>query len=92
MHLYRPSQTYPEGLAFFAPFLEGHGAFACDHWQDPALTVRIRALNRRFGGLQVSPGLRLACCRRYRRKLNNNTEVPAARDVDGAAPSTLVTS
>jgi hypothetical protein len=57
---------YPEGLAFFAPFLasEGHGAFVCD--QDLSLSVRIRDLNRRFasGGLQVSPRLRFACCRR----------------------------
>jgi hypothetical protein len=37
-----------EGLAFFPPFLEGHGAFVCD--QDLALTVtvRIRDLNRRL--------------------------------------------
>ncbi len=34
--------------------------------QDPALTVRIRDFNRRFGGLQVSPRLRFACCRRGR--------------------------
>ena len=61
-----PVPIYPEGLALFPPFLEGHGAFDCD--QDLALTtVRIRDLNRRFGGLQVSPGLRFACCqRRYR--------------------------
>ena len=32
--------VYPDGLAFFPPFLEGHGAFFCD--QDLALTVRIR--------------------------------------------------
>jgi hypothetical protein len=38
MHLSAP--TYPEGLAFFPPFLEGHGAFVCD--QDLALTIRIR--------------------------------------------------
>ena len=61
-----PVPVYPEGLAFFPPFLEGHGAFkfVCD--QDLALTVRIRDLNRRFGGLQVSPRLRfqVACCRR----------------------------
>jgi hypothetical protein len=33
---------YPEGLAFFPPFLqvEGHGAHVCD--QDRALTVRIQ--------------------------------------------------
>jgi hypothetical protein len=54
----------PEGLAFVPPFLEGLGAFVCD--QDLAPTVRIRDLNRRFGGLHVSPGLRFACCRRYR--------------------------
>jgi hypothetical protein len=70
-----PVPIYPElldseGRAFFPPFLEGHGvyngAFVCD--QDLALTVRIRDVNRRFGGLQVSPGLRfeVACCRRYR--------------------------
>jgi hypothetical protein len=60
-----PVPIYPEGLAFAPPFLEGHGAFVCD--QDLALTVRIRDFNRRFGGLQVSPGLSLhACCRRYR--------------------------
>ncbi len=53
---------YPEGLAFFPPFLEGHDAFVRD--QDLALTVRIRDLNRRFGGLQVSLRLRFACCRR----------------------------
>ena len=61
-----PVPIYPEGLAFFPPFqlevLEGHGAFVCDH--DLALTVRIRDLNRRFGGLQVSPRLGFACCRR----------------------------
>jgi hypothetical protein len=39
-----PVPNYPEGLAFFLPFLEGHGAFVCD--QDLALTVRIRDLNR----------------------------------------------
>ncbi len=72
---------YPEGLAFFAPFLEGHGAFVCD--QDLALPIRIRDLNRRFGGLQVSPGLRFACCRRRYRGAT-------ARDVDDAAP--LVTA
>ena len=89
MHRYRSTQwIYPEGLAFFPPFLEGgHGAFVCD--QDLALTVRIRDLNRRFGGLQVSPRLRFACCRRrYRRR--QLTEAPAARDVDDAAP--LVTA
>ena len=43
----------PEGLAFVPPFLEGLGAFVCD--EDLAPTVRIRDLNRRFGGLQVSP-------------------------------------
>jgi hypothetical protein len=61
-----PVPIYPEleGLAFFPPFLEGHGAFVCG--QDLALTDRIRDLNRRFGGLQVSPGLSFACCRRYR--------------------------
>ena len=59
-----PVPIFPEGLAFFPPFLEGHDAFDCD--QDLALTVRIRDLNlnRRFGGLQVSPRLRFACCRR----------------------------
>ncbi len=59
-----PVPIYPEGLAFFPPFLEGHGAFVRD--QDLALTVRIRDLNRSFqvGGLQVSPRLRFACCRR----------------------------
>jgi hypothetical protein len=46
-----PVPIYPEGLAFFPPFLKGHGLFVCD--QDLALTVRIRDLNRRFGGLQV---------------------------------------
>jgi hypothetical protein len=30
-----PVPPYPEGLAFFPPFLEGHGAFVC--CQDPAL-------------------------------------------------------
>ena len=48
----------------------------CGHWHDLmesfdcdqdlaailALTVRIRDLNRTFGGLQVSPRLRFACC------------------------------
>ena len=53
-----PVPVYPERLAFFPPFLEGHGAFIRD--QDLALTVRIRDLNRRFGGLQVSPRLRFA--------------------------------
>ncbi len=57
-----PVPPYPEGLAFYPPFLEGHGVFVSD--QDLALTVRIRDLNRRFGGLQVSPRLRFACCRR----------------------------
>jgi hypothetical protein len=42
----------------FPAILEGHGAFVCD--RDLALTVRIRDLNRRFGGLQVSPRLRFA--------------------------------
>ena len=56
-----PVPIHPERLAFFPPFLEGHGAFVRD--QDLALTVRIRDLNRRFGGLQVSPRLRFACCR-----------------------------
>ena len=54
----------PEGLAFVPPFLEGRGAFVCD--EDLAPTVRIRDLNRRFGGLQVAPGLRFSYCRRYR--------------------------
>jgi hypothetical protein len=44
---------YPEGLAFFAPLAFRKGRGVCD--QDLALTVRIRDLNRRFGGLQVSP-------------------------------------
>jgi hypothetical protein len=57
-----PVPIYPEGLAFFSPFLEGHDAFVRD--QDLALTFRIRDLNRRFGGLQVSLRLRFACCRR----------------------------
>ncbi len=39
-----PVPIYPGGLAFFPPFLEGHGAFVRDH--DLALTVRIRDLNR----------------------------------------------
>jgi len=65
----------------FAPFLEGHGAFVRD--QDLALTVRIRDLNRRFSGLQVSPRLRFACHSAV-------TEAPAARDVGDAAP--LVTA
>ena len=81
-----PVPIHPEGLAFFPPFLEGHGAFVCD--QDLALTVRIRDFNRRFGGLQVSPRLRfaLACV------ADAVTEAPlaAARDVDDAAP--LVTA
>jgi hypothetical protein len=62
-----PVPIHPEGLAFFPPFLEGHGAFVCDQDSDLALTsstVRIRDFNRRFGGLQVSPSLRSACCRR----------------------------
>jgi hypothetical protein len=50
--------------------LEGHGVNNGAFDQDLALTVRIRdsSLNRRFGGLHVSPGLtgRLACFRRYR--------------------------
>ena len=44
-----PVLIFPEGRAFFPPFLEGHDAFDCD--QDLALTVRIRDFNRRFGGL-----------------------------------------
>ncbi len=60
-----PAPIYrdPKGLAraFFPPFLASHGAFVCD--PDLALTVRIRDLNRRFGGLHVSPGLGLACFR-----------------------------
>ncbi len=68
--------------------------FVCD--QDLALTVRIRDLNRRFGGLQPSlpvagfsgldSGLHVA-------DSDAATEAPAARDssdVDGAAP--LVTA
>jgi hypothetical protein len=53
-------------------------------------TVRIRDLNRRFGGLQVSPRLRF----KFAYMLPtpgpftdpNNTEAPATRDVDDAAP------
>ncbi len=80
MHLYR--STPGEGLAFFPPFLEGHGAFVCD--QDLALTVRIRDLKRRLSGLHVllvsDSGLHVS----------DVTEAPAARDVDDAAP--LVTA
>jgi hypothetical protein len=77
MHLYR--STPGEGLAFFPPFLEGHGAFVCD--QDLALTVRIRDLKRRLSGLHVllvsDSGLHVS----------DVTEAPAAaRDVDDAAP------
>ena len=77
-----PVPIYPEGLAFFPPFLEGHGAFVCD--QDLAITVRrIRDLNRRFGGFRflLDSGLHVA---------DAVTEAPAARDVDDAAP--LVTA
>jgi hypothetical protein len=50
--MHRSVPTYPEELALFAPFLEGHGAFVCD--QDLSLVrIMIRDLNRRFGGLQV---------------------------------------
>jgi hypothetical protein len=87
--------VYPEGLrvALFPPFhlasscSEGHGALVCD--QDLALTVRIRRrdLNRRFGGLQVSPSrLRFGML---------PTPLPrrhwqlAARDVDDAAPALI---
>jgi len=76
-----PVPIYPEGLAFFPPFLEGHGALVCD--QDPALTVRIRDLNRRFGGLHVSPRLRFGPALHVADAV---TEAPAARDVDDAAP------
>jgi hypothetical protein len=38
--LHAPVPIYPEGLAFFPPFREGHGAFVSD--QDLALSVRIR--------------------------------------------------
>ncbi len=80
---------YPEGFAFFPPFLEGHGrgAFVCD--KDPALTVRSRDLNR--AGLEgfrflldsiAMSGLRVGDV--------TDSEAPAARDEDGAAP--LVTS
>ena len=69
---------YPKGLAFFPPFLEGHGAFVCD--QDLAPTVRIRDLKRRFGGLHVSPGLRFASFD------DTQLEAPAAGDMDDAAP------
>jgi hypothetical protein len=86
-----PVSIYPEGLAFFARFLEGHhdGAFVSGCDQDLALTtssstVRIRDLNLnlRFQAnwwlrLHLSPGLRFACCRRYR---------GASCDVDDAAP------
>ena len=72
-----PVPIFPEGLAFFPPFLEGHDAFDCD--QDLALTVRIRDLNRRFGGLQVPPRLRLHVA-------DAATEAPAAREEDDAAP------
>jgi hypothetical protein len=49
--------------------------------------LRIRDFNRRFGGLQVAPRLRFACC-----VADAATEAPlaAARDVDDAAP--LVTA
>jgi hypothetical protein len=43
--------------------------------------VHIGDLNRRFGGLQVSPGLRL----RFD-VADDTTEAPTARDVDNAAP------
>ncbi len=65
MHLYRSTRRLAGGLAaFIPPFLEGHGAFACDQDLQVAPTVRIRDLNRRFSGLQiqVSPGLRFTCC------------------------------
>jgi hypothetical protein len=75
-------------------FLEGHGAFACDQDLQVALTVRIRDLNRKFGGLQDSSGLtgRLACFRRYPRDVTEEHKpaAAAARDVDDAAP--LVTA
>ncbi len=76
-------RIYPEGLAFSRHFLKAMVHLSVSD-QDPALTVRVRDLNHRFkfGGLQVSPGLRCACA--------DVTKAPAARDVDGAAP--LVTS
>ncbi len=84
-----PGLIYPEGLAFFLLFLEGHGAFVCEPECGQGLIrcpALITHLNRRFGGLRVSrlqsseSGLHVA----------DVTEAPAARDVDGAAP--LVTS
>jgi hypothetical protein len=62
-------------------FLEGHGAFACDQDLQVALTVRIRDLNRKFGGLQVSSGLtgRLACFRRYRGAPCVTSQLPRLR-------------
>jgi hypothetical protein len=60
--------------------------------QDLALTVRIRDLNRRFGGLQVqvSPRLRFACCRRRYRlggaSCSCHSDVDSDDELD-AAPS-----
>ena len=83
MHRCTSTPIHPERLAFFPPFLEGHGAFVCD--QDLALTVRIRDFNRRLVGFRflLDSGLRVA---------DAVTEAPlaAARDVDDAAP--LVTA
>ncbi len=69
-----PVPIYPEGLAFFPPFLEGHGASAFVsavtriRILNPIFRFRVpsasRDLNRRFSGLQVAPRLRFACYRR----------------------------
>jgi hypothetical protein len=40
-------------MFLFLFLFKGHGAFVCD--QDLSLTVRIRDLNRRFGGLLTWP-------------------------------------
>jgi hypothetical protein len=71
-----PVPIHPEGLAFFPPFLEGHGAFVCD--QDLSLTVRIRDLD---SGLHVADAV-----------TDSEAPLAAARDVDDAAPQALVTA
>ncbi len=82
-----PVLIHPERLAFFPPFLVGHGAFVCD--QDLALTVR-SASEISIAGLVgfrflLDSGLHFA---------DAVTEAPlaAARDVDDALAAPLVTA
>ena len=78
-----PVPIHPERLAFFPPFLEGHGAFVCD--QDLTLRVRIRDSIAGLVGFRflLESGLHVA-------DAVTEAQLAAARDVDDAAP--LVTA